>query len=237
MDETWITVDERKTKVIVPREYKEASTIANNEKVMHITLVMCLCADGFPIPTTAILPLKHFPKDLQHQHDLFCWSGSESGWINEEIFEKWVEQVFVPVLNIKRLVYGKPNEPALLWLDGHSTRSSVKASAALAAANVVCVTIPAHTSHILQPLDCGVFRTFKSKLSSTFERPLDDSTPAMRVSLLKAAARAAHAAVDSRRRAENFISPLVLLDLTAFRISLCRFVICSHSFMPFLLRI
>ncbi len=196
MDETWISRDEKRTRVIVPREWREAPTLAYAEKVMHITMVMCVSADGSSLPTTAILPIKNFPADLEEQEDLFCWSGTDSGWITNPVYERWVQNVFIPYLNIKRIIHKSPDCPALLYLDGHSTRYSVVAEALFHQHNVKVIVIPPHTSHVLQPLDCGVNRIFKEKLSTYFKKPKGGGNPEMRAALISAAARANHSAMD-----------------------------------------
>ncbi|KAJ6247272.1 hypothetical protein M0813_18799 [Anaeramoeba flamelloides] len=56
------------------------------------------------------------------------------------------------------------NERALLILDGHSSRINFPALVLMRINCVDVVIIPSHSSHILQPLDVGVFHIFKSNL-------------------------------------------------------------------------
>ena len=197
MDETWITANGRKLRVIVPRDWKTAPLIAENEKTVHITLIFCVSADGHFTTPTAILPnLQLFPPNLQDYQDHFVWSSSKSGWINEEIFTKWVATVFIPHLTTKRIFYRAPLQPAILFVDGHSTRSSSEAQAALSAANVFLVTLPSHTSHILQPLDCGVNRSFKQNLKKHVTHQHDGGVPGQRRMLVEAAVQASSAALN-----------------------------------------
>ena len=153
---------------------------------MHITMIFCASADGLSLQPAAILPkLKNFPQDLQEHEDCFTWSASESGWITEEIFRNWVETAFLPHLATKRIFWKVPvTEPAVLFLDGHSTRDSPDAMASLSANNVFVATIPAHTSHVIQPME------LKKKLRS----PSEDGLPGRRRMLMKAAIDAAHIA-------------------------------------------
>jgi hypothetical protein len=196
MDETWVYVDRRKMRVIVPHDWPEAPSIDFPCISYHITLVMCICADSTYLPTTAILPLQYFPADLSPFSQLLCWSGSITGWINSDIYEQWVEQVLIPHIQAKRAMKGIETEPALIWLDGHSTRESAIARERLAAANVFCLTIPAHTSHALQPLDCGVHRSFKEQLKTYYRRPKDGGVGELRDALIEATIRAKHRAQD-----------------------------------------
>ncbi|KAJ3433196.1 tigger transposable element derived [Anaeramoeba flamelloides] len=52
----------------------------------------------------------------------------------------------------------------LLVLDGHGSRADLRAIHLLQQHFIDCVVIPGHSSHILQPLDVGVFKYFKQEL-------------------------------------------------------------------------
>ena len=124
------------------------------------------------------------------------FAASENGWITKDIFEDWIKKIFLPFLSTKRIFYKKPDQPAVLFLDGHSTRASEPIHALLKTHNVFLVTIPAHTSHVLQPLDCGVNRSFKAQLKKYITIPDDNGTSAQRLMLIEAAIRAGHQCHD-----------------------------------------
>ena len=185
-----------KLRAIVPKEWKTAPSLTPDERMKHITFIMCISADGKHIPTTAILPaLKNLPPGLHAIVDNVAWTASESGWINDDIFVQWIESVFIPFIRIKRSLHHKPTAPVLLWLDGHGSQADPRARAALDAANVTTVIIPAHTSHILQPLDCGVNRALKNQLAKQYKRPECSGLPETREALMTAAVRAHYHAV------------------------------------------
>jgi hypothetical protein len=194
MDETMLAVKSRRVKVLVPSDLKCAVVPARVRETKHITLVMCISADGLVLKPTAILPLKHFPMELEPIGDVFCWSGSSTGWINDDIYLSWIQDVFPPYLRRKREHYNLENDPALLWLDGHITRASPAAQQLLTENNVWCATIPGHTSHILQPLDCGFFRAFKAALRRNRTEKLGATAAETRKYLLELSAKAVHEA-------------------------------------------
>ena len=72
-------------------------------------------------------------------------------------------------------------------MDGHSTRCDKDALKELISHNVSVIIIPAHSSHVLQPLDCYPFSEFKRKLSKgkLFEKK--DTIPIKREKTLKRA--------------------------------------------------
>ena len=52
--------------------------------------------------------------------------------------------------------------PVLLVQDGHSSHVSVDQIELAQANDIYLLCLPAHTTHILQPLDVGVFKSFKA---------------------------------------------------------------------------
>jgi hypothetical protein len=198
MDETMLAVGtSNRAKVIVPREWKDAPALAPDSRNKHYTFIFCVSADGGHLPTCAVLPqLKFLPTDLNPIVDSLAWSASSSGWITDAIYEDWIQNVFLPFLESKRAIHNLQDATAVLWIDGHGSRSSEIAQERLKAKNVVQVVIPAHTSHIVAPLDCGVNRSFKNNLSKYYRHPASSSAPDVRSSLLTAAVRAQYHAFD-----------------------------------------
>jgi hypothetical protein len=92
------------------------------------------------------------------------------GWITAEIWGKWIQDVFIPHVEAVRKEIakedGKNNPKSLLYLDSHASRLNVAALKTLEDYNITAVTIPSHTSHIMQPLDCGVNNKLKRTLRS-----------------------------------------------------------------------
>ena len=58
-----------------------------------------------------------------------------------------------------------PTRPVILLLDNHSSHLSLRAIRLAVENNVHMITIPAHTSHFLQPLDL-IFKPLKAKFFS-----------------------------------------------------------------------
>ena len=55
-----------------------------------------------------------------------------------------------------------PERRHLLILDGHNSHVTLEVVAQAKAAGLDLLTLPSHTSHALQPLDCSVFKPFKN---------------------------------------------------------------------------
>jgi len=81
--------------------------------------------------------------------------SSESGWINGELYIDWFK-FFLQQIPAHR--------PVLLTQDGHASHISIELKELAKANDVHLLCLPSHTTHILQPLDVGVFKSFKSFL-------------------------------------------------------------------------
>ena len=77
--------------------------------------------------------------------------------MDEQLFINSFEKVFIP-LTAHRL-------PTLLIFDGHSSHLTYLIASRETEENISIVLLPPHTTNVLQPLDVGLFRSFKAKLS------------------------------------------------------------------------
>ncbi|KAI1006849.1 hypothetical protein K3495_g1370 [Podosphaera aphanis] len=88
-----------------------------------------------------------------------------------------LRQIFIPELTPTQYDY------RLLLLDGHGSHADVKFMWTCYQNKVACLYLPAHTSHILQPLDLAPFSVVKSKYRQEIQAFafVDDAAPAKRV--------------------------------------------------------
>ena len=82
------------------------------------------------------------------------FKSSENGWISQVIYLEWFKFFIASI---------PPARPVLLIEDGHGSHVSFDVIELARANNIHLLCLPAHTSHILQPLDIGVFKSFKSR--------------------------------------------------------------------------
>ena len=88
---------------------------------------------------------------------------SRNGWINQNLFYEWMSQVFVPqTAHVKK--------PLLLLLDGHVSHQSIQTSALCHENGIHLYCLPPHSSHIVQPIDVGVFKTMKAEWKKAVKR-------------------------------------------------------------------
>lgn len=86
---------------------------------------------------------------------------SQSGWINTELFLKW----------FKEFVRGVGSErPVILIMDSHVSHVTPDVLEIASKNEIIIVTIPPHTSHILQPLDVSVYKPLKQAWQENVRR-------------------------------------------------------------------
>ena len=93
---------------------------------------------------------------------------SDSGWSNSEVFRGYVENHL-----LKYLPERSVTNPVLLLYDGHRSHINVGIIDLAKQQNIILFVLPAHTSHVLQPLDVGCFGPFErifNNMSHTFMR-------------------------------------------------------------------
>jgi hypothetical protein len=91
-------------------------------------------------------------------------STSQNGWTTDEIGLLWLKNIFEPLS--KRYMTGAKR---LLILDGHSSHLTAEFDDFCKQNAIICLCMPAHTSHLLQPLDVGVFGPLKEAYGKLLE--------------------------------------------------------------------
>ena len=153
MDETMIKSTSNKSKVYFLKDNKPLRIETNLEDGMHVTLALCISAAGRFLRPMAILEVASLPLNCNDLIYDFHFAYQSSGWMSLNLFEKWTRQVFIPAVKGIRIECNLQDKPALLFVDGHSSRHNATLMEYLVTENIHCVLLPPHTSHILQPLD------------------------------------------------------------------------------------
>jgi hypothetical protein len=81
---------------------------------------------------------------------------SKKGWTTDEHSLQWLAELFEPV--IRRRTVGQYR---LLVLDGHGSYIMPAFDHYCQDYDIIVMQMPAHSSHLLQPLDVGYFASFK----------------------------------------------------------------------------
>ncbi|KAJ2937643.1 hypothetical protein O0L34_g19317 [Tuta absoluta] len=156
LDETSMCDDPVKGKVIGKKGFRSTRTTSGPGR-SNTTVLLATNACGGKLPPLIIFQGKHL-----WEHWLFpdenvptAYAVSKKGWMETSIFEKYMREVFVPSTRGER--------PLLLIFDGHSTHVDLSVIEYAASEGITIVKLPAHSSDVLQPLDCSTMKPLKDK--------------------------------------------------------------------------
>jgi hypothetical protein len=133
--------------------------------ILHLTTLFIVKAAGEHLP-----PQLLFPEDLDCSSvprwkfkDLEIWK-TRKGWMEREIFEVIMKQTIEKEVKRVREKSSDMKKEALLILDGHTSRNNRRFWEHFHDLGITVLVLPAHTSHLLQPLDLGPNAAFKKAL-------------------------------------------------------------------------
>lgn len=157
IDETSYSNDPKKTKVVGLRGYAATRTTATSGKE-NTTVLFASNAAGGKGPPFIIFKGKNIWSEWTSEkaYPGTLYYATENGWIETNAFEQYIAKSFIPMINNKE-------EPTLLIYDGHSTHVQLSVIEKAKENNITIIKLPAHSSHLLQPLDLAVFKAFKDR--------------------------------------------------------------------------
>ena len=157
VDETGISVVYKPGKVVTKLGRHNVWEVASAEKGKTPTVVTCVSASCFSVPPMLIYPRKRLTERLKNgAYPGMLFACSDNGWINQVLCLEWF-RLFVASF--------PPTRPVLLIEDGHSSHISLEVIKLAKENDIHLLCLPAHTTHLLQPLDVGVFRSLKGNFS------------------------------------------------------------------------
>ncbi|CBF88708.1 hypothetical protein AN0826.2 [Aspergillus nidulans FGSC A4] len=92
---------------------------------------------------------------------------STNGWTTNEISLRWLQKQFIP--STEHRTRGRYQ---LLVLDGHGSHLTPEFDQICTDHNIIPLCMPAHSSHLLQPLDIGCFAVLKRSYASLVDQKM-----------------------------------------------------------------
>ena len=152
-DETGVTIVFKPWKVVAEMGCRKVYTVSAAEKGRTHTVLSCVSASGSFIPPMMVYPRKGaVPEQFRGAYPNTLFGSSENGWMTSQLYIEWFKFF---LRNIP------PACPVLLIQDGHSSHISIELTEMALSNNVHLLCLPSHTTHLLQPLDVGVFNIGK----------------------------------------------------------------------------
>ena len=164
-DETGVSIVHKPGKVVTEVGRRNVYAVTSAERGKTHTILSCVSASGYVLPPMMVYPRKKAVPDHIKKGALpnTFFRNTENGWMNNDLFLQWF-QFFLQ--NIP------PTRPVLLIQDGHGSHVSIELIELARENGVHLLCLPAHTTHILQPLDVGVFKSFKAHFSKACHKYL-----------------------------------------------------------------
>ncbi|ODM21664.1 hypothetical protein SI65_02508 [Aspergillus cristatus] len=125
----------------------------------RVTSIECINSTGWALPPCIIFKGKvHIEGWYQYEALPRNWriEVSDNGWTNDQIGPQWLQNTFIPATN--SCTTGKYR---LLILDGHGSHLTPQFDEICSQNDIILICMPAHSSHLLQPLDVGCFSPLK----------------------------------------------------------------------------
>jgi hypothetical protein len=130
------------------------------------TVIQAVCATGWALPAFVVVKGQYHLRSWYDNEQLpkgWRVHTSETGWTTNAIGLDWITHFNQ---------YTRPRTVGsyrLLILDGHESHHSVDFEIYCKENNIVTLCMPAHSSHILQPLDIGCFSPLKKAYGKQIE--------------------------------------------------------------------
>jgi uncharacterized glyoxalase superfamily protein PhnB len=167
MDESGFGVGESQTtRVLVPVDFSQKQKVVTG-KQEWVTVIECISAAGKALKPMVIFKGKSFISAWLPPNPPSGWhyAASENGWTSNALGLNWLVKVFDP--QTRDIAQGGRR---MLIADGHGSHIQADFIAYCMDHNIDLLIMPPHCSHLLQPLDVGVFSGFKTAHSKQTDR-------------------------------------------------------------------
>jgi hypothetical protein len=129
------------------------------KKGVTTTLLYCISASGMSIPPMVIFKCVRMYNRLAESPMPSLILLSPKGRIDTDTFVEWF-QYFIECI--------PPHRPVILFMDSHASHVTPEILSLALDNDIHLVTFPANTTHLLQPLDVGVYRPLKESGESNW---------------------------------------------------------------------
>jgi hypothetical protein len=168
MDETGFAIGVVERSYVVVNKESKKRYRAQPGRQEWASVVECVSADGGSIPPFIILKGEKVTSSWIPTVALdlnWHFGASQKGWTSNALGFEWLVRVFDPVSREK-----SQNRTRLLICDGHDSHVSAKFVAHCIEHDICLFLLLPHSSHLLQPLDVGVFSPLKTAVSADLDR-------------------------------------------------------------------
>ena len=158
------TMKEAHKKVVIRTVDAESEPFYKAERAAnHITAICSIAASGDILKSTIIGTNQNLKEDASKCtfYGNITYRSSKNAFITNEIYKEYIVDTIIPYIKRKRSQLSSDKHKAILIVDGHKSHFSDDILAILAENHIEYISIPPHSSHLLQPLDRHFFSEVK----------------------------------------------------------------------------
>ena len=156
-DETGFCTSVASQKVLSKKGSKDVHEVSGGSGREFHTILAAGAADGEQLPPFILYKgVNLYARWTSDGPEGAIYGVSKSGWMEAKNFSTWFEKLFVP--SVAPLL---ETGPAVLFVDGHHSHLTLDLIQLARSKGVHLVCLPPHTTHLLQPLDAGVYGPVK----------------------------------------------------------------------------
>jgi len=174
-DETLICQRSGRPGKSLSKNGKQPRLSVDNRSVSHVSLFAVVSASGIFMRPLFVIhgPPKKYLHDETVAEEVKTFY-TETGYMNKDTFYDIITNHFIKQVERKREDLRSLGEPAsrmraVLVVDGHKSRYDPRVFKALRAANIDLVILPAHSSHLTQPLDLRLNAIIKNRFAAQWK--------------------------------------------------------------------
>ena len=154
-DETGLSTNSKGSKIICKREIKNPVTIMPGSGKEQYTVLSTISASGKNFPPFILYKGKNLYQEWMVNGPKNALYGvTENGWMETRVFTEYFNHLVKWLKDTPR--------PTVLIFDGHMSHISLETVQTALDSSIIILCLPAHCSHLLQPLDVGVFKQAKT---------------------------------------------------------------------------
>ena len=171
IDEKGVSVEHKPPFIVAASAYQAQAVTSG--KGQTVTIIGAGSASGAAVPPYFVFKGKRMNTDLlQGASPGTSGTISETGWSNLDVFHTYLTNHFI------KFVPGR-DHPLLLLLDGHRSHTSLILADWAKKNIIVMFILPAHTSHLLQPLDVACYGPFQRTYHAQCHRIIRETSAAI----------------------------------------------------------
>ena len=171
-DEKGVTIDHKPPHVISSVDFKPQAVTSG--KGQTVTIIGCGSASGASVPPFFVFSGQRLNLDLLKGKTPGTDAAmSDSGWSNLEVFTRYLTEHFI------KFVPSRETHPLILLLDGHRSHVSLTLAEWAKKQNIILFVLPAHTSHLCQPLDVACYGPFQKMYNAQCHKVIRETSAAI----------------------------------------------------------